>query len=189
MGPRQDRRRLLRWRRVRREPARGRPPARGLAGEEHLRAERRLAGMAAKIIALLLRLLIAAVFIAAGALKIYDFKHGGSATSLFFQDVLNYHLTSWDVTMVIAVYLPWLEVIAGLALIGPWLRLGALALCAGLTVMFLAALSSAWYRGLDISCGCFGHEVNATDFPVIITRDSALLIAICIAWWLETNAL
>jgi uncharacterized membrane protein YphA (DoxX/SURF4 family) len=141
--------------------------------------------MAAKIIALILRLLIAGVFLTAGVLKIYDFKHGGSATSLFFQDVLNYHLTSWDVTMVIAVYLPWLEVIVALALLGPWLRLGALALSAGMTVIFLGALGSAWQRGLDISCGCFGHEANATDFPVMITRDAALLAAICIAWWLE----
>lgn len=144
--------------------------------------------MATKIIALVLRLLIAAVFLTAGALKIYDFKHGGSATSLFFQDVLNYHLTSWDVTMVIAVYLPWLEVIAAVALLTP-LRLGALALTAAMSVMFLAALSSAWYRGLDISCGCFGHENNATDFPVIITRDAALLAAIAIAWWLEAKRL
>lgn len=143
--------------------------------------------MAAKITSLILRLLIAAVFIAAGVMKIYDFKHGGSATSLFFQDVLNYHLTSWDVTMVIAVYLPWLEVIVGLALLTPWLRLGALGLSAGMTFMFLAALSSAWYRGLDISCGCFGREDNATDFPVVITRDVLLLAAIGIAWWLETR--
>jgi uncharacterized membrane protein YphA (DoxX/SURF4 family) len=142
--------------------------------------------MAAKVISFILRLLIAGVFIAAGVMKIYDFKHGGSATSLFFQDVLNYHLTSWDVTMVIAVYLPWLEVIVGLALLTP-LRLGALVLTAGMTVMFLGALSSAWHRGLDISCGCFGHESNATDFPVIITRDAALLAAIGIAWWMEAR--
>jgi uncharacterized membrane protein YphA (DoxX/SURF4 family) len=144
--------------------------------------------MGAKIISFILRLLIAAVFIVAGAMKIYDFKHGGSATSLFFQDVLNYHLTSWDVTMVIAVYLPWLEVITAVALLTP-LRLGALALTAAMTVVFLAALSSAWYRGLDISCGCFGREDNATDFPVAITRDAALLAAIAIAWWLETRFL
>lgn len=141
--------------------------------------------MAAKITALLLRLIVAAVFLAAGAMKIWDFKHGGSATSLFFEDVMNYHLVPWDAAMVIAVYLPWLEVACGLALLTPWLRLGALSLTAGLTLIFLGALSSAWYRGLDISCGCFGRENNATDFPVVITRDAALLATILFLYWWE----
>lgn len=170
--------------------------------------------MAAKVTSLALRVIIAAVFIVAGAMKIYDFKRGGSATSLFYQDIANYQLgpddvaqftASWapwlgaayvkvmsgvewsDVVIVIAIYLPWLEVIAGLALLGPWLRLGALTLCGAMTLVFLGALSSAWARGLDISCGCFGRETNATDFPSVIGRDLALLAAIGVAFWLEAR--
>jgi uncharacterized membrane protein YphA (DoxX/SURF4 family) len=145
--------------------------------------------VAAKIVALVLRLVVAGVFVAAGAMKIWDFKHGGSATSLFFEDVMNYHLTPWDVTMVIAVYLPWLEVVVGVALLTPWLRLGALSITAGLTVVFLGALGSAWWRGLDISCGCFGRGVsNATDFPVVMMRDVVLLGVIGFLWWRERRS-
>jgi putative oxidoreductase len=141
--------------------------------------------MAAKVIALALRLIVAAVFLTAGVLKIWDFKHGGSATSLFYEDIISYDLVSSDFAMMIAVYLPWLEVVTGLALLGPWLRLGALTISALMTVVFLGALGSAWWRGLDITCGCFGKEVNQTDFPVLIARDVALLGAILYLLWRE----
>jgi putative oxidoreductase len=145
--------------------------------------------MAAQVIALALRVVIAAVFIYAGAVKIWDFRGGGSATQAFFQDVMNYQLTPWDVSMVVAIYLPWLEVIAGAALLGRRWRLGALTVTGAMTLMFLGALGSAWWRGLDISCGCFGREVNQTDFPVVIGRDVVLLAAIGFALWAEWRRL
>jgi uncharacterized membrane protein YphA (DoxX/SURF4 family) len=163
--------------------------------------------MAAKIAVVLLRLIVAVLFIAAGVLKIVDLHYtgashslvellslanyhfNGSATSLFFEDVMNFHLVPWDVAMVVAVYLPWLELIVGVALLTPWLRLGALAITGTLTLVFLGARGSAWSRGLDISCGCFGRENNATDFPVVITRDVALLAAVLFLLWWEGRKL
>ena len=53
------------------------------------------------------------------------------------------------------------------------------------TLVFLAALLSAWAHGLDISCGCFGKENNATNFPKHIAEDGALLAGLALAWWLE----
>ena len=143
------------------------------------------------LVDLLLRLGIAGLFIYAGVVKIWDFSAGTSATPQFFQDLLNYQLgawdfkvvglrlTAWDTFLILAHYLPWLEVAAGLALLSRRLRWGAALILIGLTAAFMAALSSAWVRDLDISCGCFGRgEAQSTDFPVLIARDGALLLAL-----------
>ena len=124
----------------------------------------------AKIIVALLRLGLGGVFVYAGALKIWNVQQ-------FALDVHHFELTPWTVSLLVAVYLPWLEMLAGLALIARRLPLGASLAIAGMTLVFLVALGSAWARGLDISCGCFGKEeaTMKTDFPQLMLRDGALL--------------
>lgn len=126
---------------------------------------------------LLLRLGVGALFIYAGAIKILDPQQ-------FALDVQHYELTPWSVSVLVAVYLPWLEVVAGLALILRRLELGALLTLGGLSLVFLVAIGSAWARGLDISCGCFGKSADAlkTNFPLLIGRDLALLLALGLLW-------
>jgi hypothetical protein len=40
--------------------------------------------------------------------------------------------------------------------------------------VFCVALASAWFRGLDINCGCFGHGTTASDLPLAVARSFAL---------------
>jgi uncharacterized membrane protein YphA (DoxX/SURF4 family) len=134
--------------------------------------------MAAKVILLVLRVGIAGLFLYAGAIKAWD-------TQQFAQDVRNFQLTSWDVSVLTATYLPWLEIVAGVALLAKRLYLGALAALAGMTTVFIAAIASAWHRGLDISCGCFGREDNATNFPLHIAGNLAVLIGLAILFAVE----
>ncbi len=131
----------------------------------------------AQIILALLRIGLGGIFVYAGALKIWDPQH-------FAIDVHHFQLTSWIVSAHIAVYLPWLEVFAGLALILRRLPLGGSLAIVGMTVIFMAALTSAWARGLDISCGCFGKEEAkiATNFFQLMLRDAALLAAAIIVF-------
>ena len=126
----------------------------------------------AKIILLLLRLALGGVFIYAGALKIVDAPG-------FAKAVHHFQLTPWPVSLLLAIYLPWLEVLAGLALIVRRLALGASLALVIMSAVFLIALSIAWARGLDISCGCFGKEEHniQTHFPQLFLRDAALLAA------------
>ena len=137
----------------------------------------------AKIILLLLRLALGGVFIYAGALKIVDAQG-------FALAVHHFRLTPWAVSVAVAIYLPWLEVLAGSALIFRRLPLGAALALLAMTSVFLAALVSAWARGLDISCGCFGKEVHniQTHFPQLILRDTALLAAAVILFIAELRA-
>ena len=146
--------------------------------------------MAGKVIVLALRLALAWIFLKAGALKIWDFAQWRSATPDFALAIQHYEILPWaDLTMLFAVYLPWLEVITALALLTRRLRLGAITLFSGLTVLFLGALGSAWHRGLDIACGCFGKEEVSTDFPAMIARDLCILAGLAALFVIEWRRL
>ena len=127
-----------------------------------------------------LRLAVAGIFLAAGAMKIWDFAHARSATPDFTIAIQHYELLPPDFSVLLAVYLPWLEVIAALALFARRLALGAAAAMLGMGAMFLAAIGSAWWRGLNIACGCFGKDEATTDYRLLILRDLALLAAVAV---------
>lgn len=146
--------------------------------------------MALKVILAALRTALAWTFVHAGILKIWDFARSQSATADFTVAIQQYHiLPSPDLAVLLAVYLPWVEIFAALALFIRPLRLGAATLISGLTVVFIGALASAWSRGLRIECGCFGRdEVAATDFPTLLIRDGLILAAALLLWFLDSRA-
>ena len=133
--------------------------------------------MANKVVLLALRVALAWVFVHAGILKIWDFTHGRSATPDFTLAIQHFEMLTPDLSMLLAVYLPWLEVCAALALFIRRLALGALAAILGMTAVFIVALSSAWARGLDISCGCFGKDEVTVNFPALLLRDGCIIAA------------
>lgn len=96
----------------------------------------------------LLRLAIGGMFIYASYYKIVS---PGS----FAHQIYNYKiLPPWAINP-LALTLPWLQLLCGVALI---LHRGALAasmLVTGMLLVFQAAVFSALIRGLNISCGCF----------------------------------
>jgi len=97
-----------------------------------------------------LSFLIAGIFIYAGILKIL-------APVGFARDIDNYKILPWPAAVAFGFFLPWLEVFCGLALIIRRSYRGALLILSGLTIVFVIASVVAKARGLDISCGCFGH--------------------------------
>jgi putative oxidoreductase len=122
------------------------------------------------------RLAIAGVFLYAALPKIAD--PAGFAKSIF-----NYQLMPDAVINPMALFLPWLELVCGLALLGaPLLRRGALFLNAGMLVVFILAISSAMLRGLNIDCGCFSTSGAGTRAALPhLLLDIVLLVA---AGWL-----
>lgn len=145
--------------------------------------------MVGKIALWLLRLAVAGVFLYAGVLKIWDFAHGRSATPDFTIAIQHFELIPWpDLTVALALYLPWLEIITGVALLLRRLALGAAIAGTGMATVFLVALGSAWARGLDISCNCFGKSVGPTDYPTVIFRDVLLLVACLVLLIREARA-
>ncbi len=102
-----------------------------------------------KAVELFLRLSVGGAFVFAGALKVAD-------PAAFVTAVENYHLLPRVLVHLVAILLPWIEIVAGAAVLtGIWLRAAA-ALLSAMTLMFAVVIVSALVRGLDISCGCFG---------------------------------
>ncbi len=126
---------------------------------------------------LLLRWVIGWLFIVAGVLKVVD-------PVAFVQAVEGYRILSGPAASLLALYLPWLEILCGAGLVVRRFYTGSIALLAALTVVFIVALVSAWARGLDIECGCFGPSGSVGQIGVALFRDLVLLAAL--AWlWLE----
>ena len=142
--------------------------------------------MAGKVILLAMRTALAWTFLHAGALKIWDFARAQPATPDFVVAIQQYHLLpSPDLTVLLAVYLPWVEIFGALGLFVRRVQLGAASTLAVLTTIFLGALASAWARGLRIECGCFGRDETSTDFPALLLRDGCILAAALVLFFID----
>lgn len=124
--------------------------------------------MNSKSIRRLLCLIFGSVFVYAGLLKAAD-------PMTFLDDIRSFQLLPDPFAAWLALGLPWLEIFAGLAVITGVLRAGGLLTLNLLLLIFLAAILISWTRGLDLSCGCFGGDTAASDYPTLIVRDLALL--------------
>ena len=122
---------------------------------------------------LLSRLVLGGVLFAAGWLKI--FTPAKSQMSVRAYEVLPISIANF-----LGIALPWLEVGFGILLIlGIAVRLSAI-VGGGLMVVFIAAISQAWARGLSIDCGCFGGggtvDPGETKYLSEILRDIGLAL-------------
>lgn len=125
------------------------------------------------------RTALAAVFVYAGVVKALDPAAFGLAID-------HYRLLPHPLAAIVAVYLPWVEIMGGASLFWPRVRLGALLLLLGLCLVFCAAVASALARGLDISCGCFGNGWESRpSLGLSLLRSMFLAL---IAWWLWWRA-
>jgi uncharacterized membrane protein YphA (DoxX/SURF4 family) len=96
-----------------------------------------------------LRWLLAAILVWAALSKIANL-HEFYAAILAYQVPVADALARW-----VAMVLPWLELLCGLLLLAGSARRAALAWTVLMFGLFVLATGQAWWRGLDISCGCF----------------------------------
>ena len=115
-------------------------------------------------------LIVGGIFVYAGAIKALD-------PVQFANDIDNYKTLPWFVSVRLAVYLPWLEIFCGLALIFRFLYRGGLLILTALILVFMGATIAAKARGLDITCGCFGHASKNWNFSTHLGLDLLILLA------------
>jgi len=116
------------------------------------------------------QVLIGLLFTAAALAKMGDLRS-------FAMEVHNFRMMPVAVEHLVAMTLPWIELVAGLALIlGLRARSGAMLATALMTVFTLAVLI-AMARGLDIECGCFG-TADATRVGVVKFLENAGMLAL-----------
>jgi uncharacterized membrane protein YphA (DoxX/SURF4 family) len=100
------------------------------------------------------RLTIGVVFLVAAFFKIAD-------PMAFAVQIHNFRMPLAGTENLIAMTLPWVELLAGAALvIGVKPRAGAVIVFV-LMIAFTTAVGVAWGRGLNIECGCFGTLAGA----------------------------
>lgn len=125
-----------------------------------------------KYLAFLFRLILGVVFVYASFDKI-------SHPADFARIVYNYHFLPGSVINIFAIILPWVELLAGMALIlGLFVESAAL-IIGTLLFIFVIALGSAVIRNLDISCGCFSTAPSSEKVVWdTIVRDLLLMILV-----------
>lgn len=126
--------------------------------------------LASSRLSLLFRMIVGIVFLVAAVPKIAD-------PFVFGINIRNYHLIPDAWSNLVAIILPWIEFYTGIFLIlGLYLRTSA-CLLAGLLGFFILAISSAIWRGFDISCGCFSTSADAAQVGISrIIEDLILLV-------------
>lgn len=127
------------------------------------------------------RLVLGGVWIVAGALKVTDLDASVRA-------VRAYRLLPDLAAQVIGAGLPIIEILLGVLLVvGIGVRVAGV-FSALLMAAFVVGIASAWARGLQIDCGCFGSggALAAGESPTYgleLARDGALLVvAVLVAW-------
>ncbi len=125
-----------------------------------------------------LRLALGAVLLLAGALKVFN-------PAGFADSVQHYQMLPHEFINVVAIIMPWIELVAGVFLVmGVWVRASAL-LAALLSAIFMMAIGQALARGLNIECGCFGTVAGSRIGLSHLAVDVALLLT---SVWLVRNA-
>lgn len=116
--------------------------------------------------------LLAGVLAWAGALKAIN-------PAEFAEAIMGFSLVPWLVAVSLSHYLPWLEIVVAAALLIPRWRSGALLIASVLFTSFVLIFSLTWWRGIDVTCGCFG-STSPTPLSWALLR-AALLAAV--AWY------
>ena len=121
-----------------------------------------------QILVLLARILLGALFVYAGIVKIAE-------PTRFAGTIAAYRILPYFGNYLMAATLPWVELFSGTLLVLGLRTRGAATLVIVLNLVFMAALASAIFRGLDIDCGCFRQTAAKTSAWQALGRDTVLL--------------
>jgi putative oxidoreductase len=161
----------------------------------------------ANIIWRIVDFVLAGIFVFAGLAKILNLDHlladlghfrfGDALVDLrqlssadpgeFANGIDNYKLLPWPVSVALAFYLPWLEIFCALGLVFRLLYRGALSILTALILVFTLATIAAKVRGLDITCGCFGHASQNWSFPAHLATNLAILAGLLALWFQSSS--
>lgn len=127
----------------------------------------------------LARLAVAGVFLGACLAKISD-------PESFALAVHRYRLLPGIAVNGVAIVLPWIELLCGLAVLAAPRRARAAAalLLLGMLVVFTGAISLNLLRGIEASCGCFSTRADAavSDGWNLLRNASLIWLTLAI-WW------
>lgn len=95
--------------------------------------------------------------------------------------IWGYRLVPPELTNLIAIYMPWMELLVGLGLVTGIGRRAAAGWATVLLVLFTTALVINAVRGIDVACGCFSTSAeNVQNAWLLALRDLPMLAAAAI---------
>jgi uncharacterized membrane protein YphA (DoxX/SURF4 family) len=123
------------------------------------------------------------IFVAAALPKIVD-------PPSFAHMIYNYHLVPRALINLMALVMPWIELLCGLALVlGIW-QGTARSIVGALLITFVLAIAINLARGNAIDCGCFDvsaagktSQARLADMRWVILRDLGMLLMVGQLWW------
>jgi uncharacterized membrane protein YphA (DoxX/SURF4 family) len=128
--------------------------------------------------------------LALGVLFVYASLDKIAQPADFARIVYHYRLIGPDrlipplIPNLLAVTLPWIELLVGLLLAAGVWRREAAGLAAGLLVVFLVAVGAALYRGIDIeNCGCFSVGAGGRGAGVLLLAEDTAMLAVALTLW------
>ena len=133
---------------------------------------------------ILCRLVLGGVFIYASLDKIAN-------PAEFAKAIGNYHVLPFGLENLLALFLPWLELLTGILLIAGIMVDGATILIISMNIFFIFAISQALARGISIECGCFSVSTEGGSnigFQTIL-RDFVYLIMAFIIFYRQDKQL
>lgn len=137
----------------------------------------RRGGARADLVGMLARLILGVVLLVAGGLKV-------TSPALSARAVRAFQILPYDLAGYVGYVLPMIEILVGLLLVVGLFTRATAAVGGVLMLVFVVGIISAWARGLNIDCGCFGGggTIGAaqTQYVKEVLRDAGL--AACAAW-------
>jgi len=130
-----------------------------------------------KALMVVCRIVLGGVFVFAAVGKIIN--------PVAFADAIdNYRILPYIFIPFLAIVLPWAEAICGVLLLLGRRLAGSSFIVVALNLVFIVAISSAIFRGLDIDCGCFSVGVAKAGYARLI--EDLVLLAMAIFLFLES---
>lgn len=114
-------------------------------------------------LALAFRLYLGGLFISAAMYKI-------NYPAEFTTTIASYRMAPWWSVNILALFMPWLELVSGVLLVAGFRVKAAVSVIAGLIVLFTIGIVVNLLRGAAISCGCF-HTIDAPISWWTVARD------------------
>jgi len=131
---------------------------------------------------LVIRIIVGFVFIITGISKIVE-------PAQFAREITNYDMMFLPLINLMAIILPWLEIVTGfLFVFGVRIKANTI-LLAAMILMFNFAITVAWARGLDINCGCYSNVAEQTVGFAKLAENFAMLIGLAFVFLFPNNKL
>jgi len=120
-------------------------------------------------LALVLRIFLGVIFVYAPLDKIME-------PSQFARIIYNYHLLPSELINLMAILLPWVELVCGVVLILGVQKKGSLLLLNFMLTVFMVAIGINLIRNVDLECGCFSVSSKSKSHALgLLLRDVGML--------------